>query len=61
MSWTGDTLLKEQQSNRQDFFKDRPLQNREEQVKLQAKEEDVDQEHSITICVVKGRKGVEAR
>lgn len=58
---TGDILLKRQQSNRQDFFKDHPVQNIEEQVEFQAKENDVDQEHSETICVVKGRKGVKAR
>lgn len=60
MSWTGGILLKGQQSNRQDFFKDHPLQNIEKQVKFQPKEDDVDQEHSIRLCVVRGRKGVKA-
>lgn len=58
MNWTGDILLKGQQSSRQDFFKDHPLQNIEELVKFQPKEDDVDQEHLIRICVVKRRKGV---
>lgn len=60
MSWTGGILLKGQQSNRQDFSKDHPLQNIEKQVKFQPKEDDVDQEHSIRLCVVRGRKGVKA-
>lgn len=60
MSWTGGVLLKGQQINRQDFFEDHPLQNIEEQVKFQPKEDNVDQEHSVRICVVMGRKGVKA-
>lgn len=60
MSWTGAILLKGQQSNKQVFFKDHPLQNIDKQVKFQPKEDDVDQEHSIRICVVKRTKGVKA-
>lgn len=60
MSWTGDILLKRQQSNRQNLFKDHSLQNIEGQVKFQPKEGDVDQDHSIRVCVVKGRKDVKA-